>query len=141
MSNRTNSTTSPALITRVALSHLMALARDTSLSDDEIRAVAHCVNHRNINEVVDSFRVVHTIKSSFAQSNSRASPEMGAVLCAETFYSLCEEDRVKLRELSLFCPFTLAYKSCVHGNRCQLKNICYCWVCDRHYFYGVSAKC
>ncbi|THX15076.1 hypothetical protein D6D13_02360 [Aureobasidium pullulans] len=44
---------------------------------------------------------------------------MGAVLCAETFYSLCEEDRVKLRELSLFCPFTLAYKSCVHGNRCQ----------------------
>lgn len=119
----------------------MALARDTSLSDDEIRAVAHCVNHRNINEVVDSFRVVHSIKSSFAQSNSRASSEMGAVLCAETFYSLCEEDRVKLRELSLFCPFTLACKSCVHGNRCQLKKICYCWVCDRHYFYGISAKC
>lgn len=140
MSNRTNSTTSPALITRVALFHLMALARDTSLSDDEIRAVAHCVNHRNINEVVDSFRVVHSIKSSFAQSNSRASSEKGAVLCAETFYSLCEEDRVKLRELSLFCPFTLAYKSCVHGNRCQLKDICR-WVCDRHYFHGVSAKC
>ncbi|KAH0359717.1 hypothetical protein KCU65_g9814, partial [Aureobasidium melanogenum] len=61
----------------------------------------------------------------------QTSSQPGAVLCADTFYRLCKEDRVKLQRLGTFCPITLNFKKCPHGRACQLKHICWDTQCRR----------
>lgn len=160
MSNKIKAPDLPGQVTREMLFHLMALARDVSFPDAEMRAICESVTYENINDTIHLLRRLHALKSSSASTGNlsaaqsgathqplasvqgfqrpepekpalsvaRASPEPGAVLCAATFYALCEADRDKLQTLSVFCPFSLAYQQCVHGQMCQLRHIC--WVSD-----------
>lgn len=132
-------------ITREMLFQLMVLARDTSFPDAQIRAICDTITQENANDSIELLRRLHAsqdtslvLASAVGSVKSAAIPrskpplrqsssEPGAVLCADTFYRLCREDRVKLQRLGTFCPFTVNFRKCPHGRACQLKHIC--WVC------------
>lgn len=134
----------PGAITREMLFQLMVLARDTSFPDAQIRAICDTITQDNANDSIELLRRLHTSQDTSlvlppavgsvkpgATPRSKPPPrqsssEPGAVLCADTFYKLCKEDRVKLQRLGTFCPFTLNFRKCPHGHACQLKHIC--WV-------------
>lgn len=120
-----------------------------SFPDAQIQAICDTVTQENVGDSVELLRRLHASQetslvlaappspvqsvASFrskpqARSFPNASSEAGAMLCAETFYKLCKDDRLKLKRLSGFCPFTLAFQRCPHTDRCQLVHIC--WVCS-----------
>ncbi|CAD0114546.1 unnamed protein product [Aureobasidium uvarum] len=136
-------------ITREMLIQLMTLARDTSFPDAQIRAICDTVTQENVSDSIELLRRLHASQETSLVLTSAASPvqsissfesrpqarpvkrtssEPGAVLCADTFYRLCKDDRIKLQRLSAFCPFTLVFRKCPHGGGCQLEHIC--WVCS-----------
>lgn len=134
-------------ITREMLFDLMILARDTSFPDAQIQANCDTVTQENVGDSVELLRRLHvsqdtslvlaTVPSPVQsitnyQSKSHAYPfhdsssAPGAALSAATFYRLCKDDRNKLKHLSKFCPFTLAFRKCPQSDKCQLVHIC--WV-------------
>jgi hypothetical protein len=138
---------SPGAITREMLFDLMVLARDTSFPDAQIRVICDTVTQDNINGNVELLRRKHASQNTslvlvstpsppqsvtsvqskpYARLLNKTSSEPGAVLCADTFYRLCNDERNKLKRLSVFCPFALSFRRCPHSDRCQLIHIC--WV-------------
>lgn len=135
----------PGPITREMLFQLMLLARDTSFPDAQVRAICDTVTQENANDSIELLRRLQAsqetslvLASAVAPMKIAATPrskpqlpqtstEPGAVLCADTFYRLCRDDRIKLQRLGTFCPFTLAFRKCLHGRACRLKHICWVW--------------
>ncbi|KAG9951376.1 hypothetical protein KCU85_g2735, partial [Aureobasidium melanogenum] len=150
-------------ITREMLFQLMVLARDTSFPDAQIRAICDTITQENANDSIELLRRLHAsqdtslvLASAVGSVKSAAIPrskpplrqsssEPGAVLCADTFYRLCREDRVKLQRLGTFCPFTVNFRKCPHGRACQLKHICWDTQCKRpascSFSHEVSPTC
>ncbi|CAD0099866.1 unnamed protein product [Aureobasidium mustum] len=132
----------PGPITREMLFQLMVLARDTSFPDAQIRAICDTVTQENANDSIELLRRLQAsqetslvLASAVAPMKLAATPrskpqlpqtstEPGAVLCADTFYRLCKDDRTKLQRLGTFCPFTLAFRKCPHGLRCRRPASC-----------------
>lgn len=147
MPSVTDLSRSPGSITREMLFDLMVLARDTTFPDAQIRAICDTVTQENVGDSVELLRRLHASQDTsvvVAATSSpvqsvvsheskhrprlllRTSSEPGAIICADTFYKLCRDDRAKLNHLSKFCPFTLAFRKCPQSDRCQLIHIC--WV-------------
>jgi len=147
MPSATDPSGSPGPITREMLFDLMVLARDTSFPDAQIRAICDTITQENVGDSVELLRRLHASQDTSLVVAAASSPvqsvvsyeskhksrpafftstQPGAILCADTFYKLCTEDRVKLKHLSKFCPFTLAFRKCPQSDRCQLIHIC--WV-------------
>jgi hypothetical protein len=147
MPSATDLPDSSGAITREMLFDLMVLACDTSFPDAQIRIICDTVTQDNINGNVELLRRMHASQDtslvlastpsppqsvSSVQSKPYARPlletssEPGAILCADTFYRLCKDERNELKRLSVFCPFTLSFRRCPHSDRCQLIHIC--WV-------------
>ncbi|KAH0293747.1 hypothetical protein M436DRAFT_62561 [Aureobasidium namibiae CBS 147.97] len=153
-------------ITRVMLFDLMVLARDTSFPDAQIQAICDTVTQENLGDSVELLRRLHASQDtslvlattpspvqSAANSQTKfqshpfhdSSAGPGAALSSATFYRLCKEDRNKLKYLSKFCPFTLAFRKCPQSDRCQLVHICWERQCKRGrtcmYSHEVSPTC
>ena len=134
-------------ITREMLFDLMVLARDTSFPDAQVLASCDTVTQENVGDSVELLRRLHASQDTSLVVAAKPSPvqsvvcheskhqprpllrissEPGAIICADTFYKLCRDDRAKLNHLSKLCPFTLAFRKCPQSDRCQLVHIC--WV-------------
>jgi hypothetical protein len=158
MPSATDISGSPGPITREMLFDLMVLARDTSFPDAQIRAICDTVTQDNVGTSIELLRRLHASQDTSLVVASKPSPvqsvasvqhkpqirpfpnassEPGAALCAETFYKLCNDDRLKLQRLSAFCPFTLAFRKCPHSDRCQLIHIC--WVCSAAFMPRITS--
>ena len=140
MPSLTDPSGSPGPITRDMLFELMVLARDTSFPDAQIHAICTTVTQDNVGDSVELLRRLHASQDTSLVVATKPSPvqsvvsyeskhhhrplvrtssQPGAVICADTFYKLCRDDRAKLNHLSKFCPFTLAFRKCPQSDRCQ----------------------
>jgi len=147
MPSLTDPSGSPGPITRDMLFELMVLARDTSFPDAQIHAICTTVTQDNVGDSVELLRRLHASQDTSLVVATKPSPvqsvvsyeskhhhrplvrtssQPGAVICADTFYKLCRDDRAKLDHLIKFCPFTLAFRKCPQSDECQLIHIC--WV-------------
>jgi hypothetical protein len=139
----TNTLSPSSWVTKEKLFQLMTLARDASFPNAQIRAICDTLTADNFDNSIDLLRRLHAVPSTpvpprqpntiqavmpkYATSVRIPNPsEVGAVICARTFYDLCQDDIKKLRCLATFCPFSLASRKCMHGEKCQLEQIC--WV-------------
>jgi hypothetical protein len=129
MPSATDSNSSSGAITREMLFDLMVLARDLALPNAQIHTLCDTITQENASDSVKLLRRLHDSQNTFlavvsiplplqsvvslqnkfhARPFGNTSSEAGAILCAETFYKHCRDDRLKLKRLMPFYPFALA---------------------------------
>ncbi|KAI5276024.1 hypothetical protein E4T47_01045 [Aureobasidium subglaciale] len=129
----------PDSAVREMLFKLMTLARDVSFADTQIRSICETVTPANVQHTIDLLRRLNTnshkgkptvsappTRAAVTKPTTPGSAESGAVICADIFQRLYNDDVKELMKLTNVCPFSLASQQCPHSTTCQLLRVC--WV-------------